>query len=96
MIYGRGLDATNSNQKPDEYAKMISLFNADCTRKLCYDLKLMGQCAMQVIYSKDRNTIAQIEHFPVETLRAEKCNDDGDIEAYYYFSDWSKYKPTSK
>tara|TARA_R100001079_G_C4445638_1_gene150965 strand:- start:737 stop:2197 length:1461 start_codon:yes stop_codon:yes gene_type:complete len=56
----------------------------------------MGQCAMQVIYSKDRNTIAQIEHFPVETLRAEKCNDDGDIEAYYYFSDWSKYKPTSK
>ena len=96
MIYGRGLDATNSNQKPDQYAKMISLFNADCTRKLCYDLKLMGQCAMQVIYSKDRNTIAQIEHFPVETLRAEKCNDDGDIEAYYYFSDWSKYKPTSK
>lgn len=96
MIYGRGLDATNSNQKPDEYAKMISLFNKDCTRKLCYDLKLMGQCAMQVIYSKDRNTIAQIEHFPVETLRAEKCNDDGDIEAYYYFSDWANYKPTSK
>ena len=56
----------------------------------------MGQCAMQVIYSKDRNTIAQVEHFPVETLRAEKCNDDGDIEAYYYFADWSKYKPTSK
>tara|TARA_R100001443_G_scaffold115098_1_gene132149 strand:- start:105 stop:1856 length:1752 start_codon:yes stop_codon:yes gene_type:complete len=96
MIYGRGLDATNSNQKPDQYAKMISLFNKDCTRKLCYDLKLMGQCAMQVIYSKDRKTIAQIEHFPVETLRAEKCNDDGDIEAYYYFADWSKYKPTSK
>ena len=96
MIYGRGLDATNSNQKPDEYAKMISLFNKDCTRKLCYDLKLMGQCAMQVIYSKDRKTIAKIEHFPVETLRAEKCNDDGDIEAYYYFSDWANYKPTSK
>ena len=96
MIYGRGLDATNSNQKPDQYAKMISLFNHDTTRKLCYDLKLMGQCAMQVIYSKDRNTIAQVEHFPVETLRAEKCNDDGDIEAYYYFADWSKYKPTSK
>tara|TARA_B100001093_G_scaffold259701_1_gene248260 strand:+ start:719 stop:2470 length:1752 start_codon:yes stop_codon:yes gene_type:complete len=96
MIYGRGLDATNSNQKPDQYAKMISLFNKDCTRKLCYDLKLMGQCAMQVIYSKDRKTIAQIEHFPVETLRAEKCNDDGDIEAYYYFSDWANYKPTSK
>ena len=29
---------------------------------------------------------------PIETLRAEKCNDKGEIEAYYYFSDWAKYK----
>jgi len=96
MIYGKGLDATDSNRKPDEYAKMLSLFNNDCTRKLCYDLKLMGQCSLQVIYSKDRNTIAQVEHFPVETLRAEKANSKGEIEAYYYFKDWAEYKPSSK
>lgn len=96
MIFGKGLDATNSNQKPDEYAKMVSLFNNDCVRKLCYDLKLMGQCAMQVIYSKDRKSVAQVEHFPVETLRAEKANDKGEIEAYYYFNDWSKYRPQDK
>jgi len=92
MIYGKGLDATNSNKKPNEYAQMKSLFNNDCTRKLCYDLKLMGQCAVQVIYSKDRSKIVQLEHMPIETLRAEKCNDKGQIEGYYYFSDWSKYK----
>ena len=92
MIYGKGLDATNSNKKPNEYAQMKSLFNKDCTRKLCYDLKLMGQCAIQIIYSKDRSRIVQLEHIPIETLRAEKCNDKGEIEAYYYFSDWSKYK----
>lgn len=96
MIYGKGLDATDSNKKPEEYAQMISLLNNECVRKLCYDLKLMGQCSIQIIYSKDRKKIAQIEHFPVETLRAEKCNDDGDIEAYYYFSDWANYKSTSK
>ena len=92
MIYGKGLDATNSNRKPDQYAQMKSLFNNDCVRKLCYDLKLMGQCAIQVIYSKDRSKIVQLEHMPIETLRAEKCNDKGEIEAYYYFSDWAKYK----
>ncbi len=92
MIYGRGLDALNSNKKPDQYAKMISLFHKDMVRKLCYDLKLMGQCAMQVIYSKDRKTVAQVEHIPVENLRAEKCNDKGEIEAYYYADDWSKVK----
>jgi len=92
MIYGKGLDATNSNKKPNEYAQMKALFNNDCTRKLCYDLKLMGQCAVQVIYSKDRSKIVQLEHMPIETLRAEKCNEKGEIEGYYYFSDWSKYK----
>lgn len=92
MIYGRGLDALNSNKKPEQYAKMISLFHKDCVRKLCYDLKLMGQCSMQVIYSKDRKTIAQVEHIPVENLRAEKCNDKGEIEAYYYSDDWTKVK----
>jgi len=92
MIYGKGLDATNSNKKPNEYAQMKSLFNNDCVRKLCYDLKLMGQCAVQVIYSKNRAKIVQLEHMPIETLRAEKCNEKGEIEAYYYFSDWSKYK----
>ena len=92
MIYGKGLDATNSNKKPNEYAQMKSLFNNDCVRKLCYDLKLMGQCAVQIIYSKDRSRIVQLEHMPIETLRAEKCNEKGEIEGYYYFSDWSKYK----
>ena len=56
----------------------------------------MGGCAIQVIYSKDRSKIAQVEHMPVETLRAEKANDKGEIDAYYYFKDWSKYKPNDK
>ena len=92
MIYGRGLDALNSNKKPDQYAKMISLLKKDMVRKVCYDLKLMGQTAMQVIYSKDRKSIAQVEHIPVENLRAEKCNDKGEIEAYYYSDNWAKVK----
>ena len=96
MIYGRGLDATDSQRKPDQYAQAVSLFKKDCVRKLAYDLKLMGQCAMQVIYSKDRSKVAKVEHFPIETLRAEKCNEDGDIEAYYYSPDWTKIKPNEK
>ena len=96
MIYGKGLDATDSNRKPDEYAQMRSLFSKDCVRKLAYDLKLMGGAAMQVVYSKDHSRILQVEHFPVETLRAEKCNEDGDIEAYYYMADWTKIKPSDK
>lgn len=96
MIFGKGLDATDSNRKPNEYAQMISLFDNDSVRRLAYDLKLMGQCAIQVIYSKDRKKVAQIEHMPIETLRAEKCNEKGDIEGYYYWKDWEKIRPSDK
>ena len=75
MIFGKGLDATDSYRRPEQYAQMISLFRDDVVRRLCSDLKLMGQCAIQVIYSKDRSRIVKVEHIPVETLRAEKCNE---------------------
>ena len=96
MIYGKGLDATDSHRRPEQYAMMITLFKDEVVRRLCSDLKLMGQCAIQVIYSKDRSRIVKLEHIPVETLRAEKCNEKGEIPAYFYFNDWSKYKRSKK
>ena len=92
MIVGKFLDATDSSQKPEEYAQMKSLISEQMQQKLASDLKLMGQCAMQIIYSQDRSRIAQVEHLPIETLRAEKCNEEGEIPAYYYYYDWSEYK----
>ncbi len=96
QIYGKGLNATDASDKPMEYAQMITLLKPEMVQKICYDLKLMGQAAIQVIYSKDRNRIAQCEHFPIETLRAEKADDNGDINGYYYFNDWTKIKPSDK
>ena len=92
MIVGRYLDATDSNRKPEEYANMKAMISEDMQMKLASDLKLMGQCAMQVLYSEDRSRIAQVEHVPIETLRAEKCNEEGEIPAYYYFYDWEEYQ----
>jgi hypothetical protein len=65
-------------------------------KRITYDYKMMGQAAVQIIYTKDRSRIAQVEHIPVETLRSEKCNDKGQIEAYYYHSDWSEYRKSDK
>ena len=95
-IYGKGLNATDSNRKPNEYAQMVSLFRKDVVRRVCYDLKLMGQAAIQVIYSKDRSKIVQLEHMPIETLRAEKCDEDGNVPAYYYCNDWVNIKKSDK
>jgi hypothetical protein len=95
MIYGRGLEATDSEENPENYAKMRQLFSKDCMKKVCYDYKMMGQSALQIIYSKDRSRIVQVEHMPVETLRAEKAT-LGKVQAYYYHPNWSDIKRGEK
>ena len=95
MIYGRGLDALDSKEKPEMYAKMKLLLKPSCMRKLVNDYKLLGQGAVQVIYNKAKTAITQVSHFPMETLRAERAK-KGKCEAYYYHPKWSELKPSDK
>jgi hypothetical protein len=92
MTYGKGLDATDSAKKPSEYAAMKGLFTKSCLQKVVADYVMMGQCSMQVVYSQDHNMIVEVQHIPVETLRAARCNEDGEVEAYYYAKDWEDVK----
>ena len=94
LIYGKGLDALDSNKKPDEYAQMKSLIKPNALKKVGLERKLLGMAAMQVVYVKGK--VKAIDHFPMHTLRAEKCNEDGEIEAWYYCADWSQYKKNDK
>ena len=90
MIYGKGIDATDSNRKPNEYAQMKSIIKQGCLKKVALERKLLGMGAMQIGYEKGQ--VKFVEHFPMNTLRAEKCNDKGEIEAWYYHPNWDKYK----
>jgi hypothetical protein len=97
LIYGRGLSAVDASRKPNEYAQAMALFNKDCLRKIAIDRKMLGQFAIQVHYNDKHDRILKAFHMPVNLLRAEKCNKDGEIEAYYYSDDWTdvkKYPPT--
>jgi len=94
MIYGKGLDALDSNKKPNEYAQMRSIIKGDCLKKVALERKMLGMAAMQVI--KEKGKVKKIDHFPMSTLRAEKCNDKGEIEAWYYYPDWTKKKPSEE
>jgi hypothetical protein len=90
MIYGKGIEAVEEGSKKKEYKEMKELLTKSCIKRICYDYKMMGQAALQVIYSKDRKKIVQVEHIPVETLRAEKANNKGEIQGYYYAKKWSE------
>lgn len=95
MIYGRGLEATDSGEKPEMYAQMRLLLKPSCLRKVTSDFKLLGQAAMQIVYNKSKTRITQVLHFPMETLAAEKAK-EGKIKAYYYHPDWDKMKPSDE
>jgi len=92
LIYGKGLSATDANRKPNEYAQMMTLISKDCLRKIALDRKLFGQFSIQVHYNDKHDKILKAYHIPVNLIRAEKCNKDGEIEGYYYSDDWSDVK----
>jgi hypothetical protein len=96
LIYGKGLSALDANKKPNEYAQMMSLFNKEDVRKMVLDRKMFGQFAVQVHYNDKHDKILKAYHIPVNLLRAEKCDKDGNITGYYYSDNWDdtkKYAP---
>lgn len=93
MIYGRGLSATDSEEKPEMFARFKMILKDEEVKKIVNDYKLLGQAAVQVVYNKSKTRITSLTHFPMETLRAEKA-DEGKIKAYYYHPKWSEYKPS--
>lgn len=95
MIYGRGLQATDSDEKPEMYGRMQATLRPYDVRRIASDLKMLGQAAVQVVYKRGKGSIQSLKHFPMETLRAEKAT-NGKVEAYYYHPKWMEIKPSDK
>ena len=97
MIYGEGLEATNADDNTDtkeSYLRLTELLHNsddDVLKDLAMDLKLFGGCYVNVIWSRDRSKIAKMKHIPAQYIRSGKMV-DGEIDTYYYSSDWSKFK----
>ena len=92
MIFGQGIDATDSADNPEGYLQLRKLINDDELKKVINDYYMLGNGAFQLIYNQNKSKIVEVYHMPVECLRAEKCNDEGDVEAYYYAYDWTEVR----
>jgi hypothetical protein len=90
MIYGKGIDALDSNKKPEQYAEMRKLLKPRELRRVISDRKKLGMGALQISYKGKK--VHSVLHFPMETLRAGKCNDKGEVDTWYYHPDWKNYK----
>jgi hypothetical protein len=85
MIYGEGFDANDL-----EGRLAFDQWNLnDELRKACLDFKIQGGFALEVNWSLDRTTIANVSHLPFENVRSGFVNEDEKVEYYYYSKDWS-------
>lgn len=65
----------------------------DVFHKCALDLVLFGGYAINVVWSRDRESIAEIYHIDYSRLRCGKINPETDeIEKFYYSADWSNTK----
>jgi hypothetical protein len=92
LMYGKGLGVIDASRKPSEYAQVMAIFNKNCLRKLCFDLKTLGQCVIQVHYSDDHKKILKAFHMDMNLVAMEKCDEYGQINGYYYSDNWEDIK----
>ncbi len=93
MIYGEGLDATDREEKPEQWLKtqkMLEQSDENLLRQLCFDLKLYGQCYVQVIWNRVRTDIAELRFLPAHTVRCGIADAQGRVDAFYVSPDWSR------
>jgi hypothetical protein len=88
FIYGKGIFAKDSDTKLAQWSQFLTMLNPSCTKKIIKDKKILGMASMQVLYVN--KVPVKIEHFPMETLRPEKANEEGEIKAWYYHKTWNK------
>lgn len=86
LIYGKGIQS-KTNKALEDY--LYTLTTDEEIRKIAFDYKLFGNAAIQAVFSTDRNKIIGFYHMPVDTLRAEKVDELGNVPGYYYSPDWN-------
>lgn len=92
MIFGEGFEPADLNAK-----LLAAQWDLDSElRKCAIDLKIQNGFALEVNWSLDRSTIANISHLPFENVRSGFCDENEVVDWYYYSRDWmdKRQEPT--
>lgn len=94
LIYGKGLDALDSNVKPEQFAEALNLLPKKEIKRLVLDRKKYGFGALQIQYKN--KYVSRISHIPSNKLLSGKKNDKNKVVSWWYCDDWQddKLEPT--
>lgn len=80
----------------EEYVNMQGETLDDIFAKVALDFVLFSGYSLNLVWNKEGNRVVEIYHIPFANVRSGKENEEGNVEEYYYSSDWSnvrKYEP---
>ena len=86
LIYGKGYAAVNSSRYVENWAQLVSLLPQKEVKAVTFEQYVYG-VAYYLIQKTPEGTY-RAYHTPTRNWRAQKCNDKGEVENYYYASDW--------
>tara|TARA_R110002050_G_scaffold49916_1_gene115720 strand:+ start:2823 stop:4679 length:1857 start_codon:yes stop_codon:yes gene_type:complete len=94
LVYGQGISIEGLEIDSNEVKELRKVIGHRCLKKIILERKMLGQAAMQVIYSKAGNDrkVVKVKHFPIHTLRPEKMDAEGVVNNYYYHPNWAEKK----
>jgi hypothetical protein len=101
LAVGDGLTWDENNEAIADIAIVNKLFygaNSDgetldeVFNKVMLDEIIYGGHSVQIIWSRDRQTIAEVYHVPFDTVRKGKPDELGHINNYYISSDWMNWR----
>lgn len=58
--------------------------------KCAWDYEILGGFYLQIVWAKDKKSIAEIYHVPYQTVRATKKDEKGNINKFYIKKSWVK------
>lgn len=66
-------------------------------KKVAFDQVLFGGFYLNIIWSKDGKTVAQVEHLPFEKMRiakpdSDKQRNEGELQGFYLSKDWLRWR----
>lgn len=64
----------------------------DIFRKIAYDYIIFGGYCLNIIWSKDRKSIAEIYHIDFSRIRSGKSDEREVISTYWYSKNWAQYR----
>jgi hypothetical protein len=85
MIAGQGI--VGGNDTANAYLSGLKIDSI--IPHISRDLKLFGGYYLEVIWSMDRTTIAQVNHLPFENCRLACSDENDDLIGVWYSRDWS-------